>query len=645
MNIEALARKLAPHSLLAQVALESDAKSWGSSLINYIQSKASELGLNDDANQKSIAVVDGEFIIKFPQDEDLKVVLQRQVDGIRWLKSKQHWHVRVSLLNAEAIKHFGEVNNFQMDFTASEAIESLLNTAQANLKGSHSPASTFALREGFGVTLRPYQLAGVEYANRARRTFIADDMGIGKTFQALATVYHNDAFPCLVISPASYKYGWEKEIKRALPNHSVLVCDSKSHIQYSLLWSTYSIFVVNYDLLCSGWDGEDKKNITLSDLALKFKERGIKSIIADESLQIMNDKSQRGMACAQLAEGVELRLALNGTPADHRPSDLIGQLVFLDRLKDFGSAWKFKKQFCDLKQVNIRGKLVWQAKGATDGKRLGESLRSTCMIRRMKKDVLTELPDKTNITLSVDLENRKTYESAEADVVAFVRQLALKDQNYRQTLKHLSIAEQEVAMNAYANSKERKALRGQALTKFNILKKVSSQGKRAQTLEWIQNFQQTGNKLVVFAFFIETQEWLVEQFPGCAKVLGEMHPLKRTEEVTRFQEDPNCNLIVCSLMAASTAITLTAASDMLRVELPWGPGHMKQSEDRLHRDTQKNAVMIYDLIARDSVEEDNFELIDQKRKVGEEIFDGEYNKDENYIEVLMDRLLQKRGIK
>lgn len=643
MNIEQLARKLAPHSLLAQVALESDARSWGSSLINYIQSKASELGLNDDANQKSIAVVDGEFIIKFPADEDLKVVLQRQVDGIRWLKSKQHWHVKASLLNAEAVKHFAEVNNFVLDYAATQAIEDILSQAKKNLEGSHQSVSSFRLKDGFEISLRGYQVAGVEYATRVNKALIADEPGIGKTFQALASVHHLDALPCLVISPKSYLYGWEAEIRRALPHASILVCDTKSHIQYSLLWSTYDFYIVNYDILSDGWDGEDKKNIKLTDLAQAFKDRGLKGIIADESHYVKNPTAQRSIASYLLADGCTVRLALTGTPVDNRPVELIGQLMLIDRLRDFGSAWKFKVRYCAAKQKMIKGRLTWDYSGSSNMKELGDLLRSSCMIRRLKKDVLTELPDKQNVVLPVEIDNRKEYDAAEFDVVQFVRQLALKDAAYRQTLGHLSSNEQELAMLAYANSKERKAQRALALTKFNVLKKTASKGKMRHIVEWGNNFLESGNKLVIFAFYIETQKKLVEAFPGCATVLGEMSPELRFKEVERFQMDSSCNVIICSLMAAAEAITLTASSDVLLAELPWSPGRKTQAEDRLHRVTQKNAVTVYDMLARDTIEEENYQMIEDKRKVCEAILDGTYNADENYIELMMDKLLKKRG--
>jgi SWI/SNF-related matrix-associated actin-dependent regulator of chromatin subfamily A-like protein 1 len=644
MNIKELAQKLAPHSMLAQVALESDAKSWGSSLVSYLQTKANELGLNDDANQKSIAVVDGEFIIKFPADEDLKVVLQRQVDGIRFSKAK-NWHVKVSMLNAEAVKHFGEVNNFHFDHTASQAISDLIDQSRQNLKGSHVLTSSFALKPGFDITLRGYQNAAVEYALAVERALIADPCGVGKTFSALGLVHETDSLPALIICPASYKFGWRKEIQRALPHASILVCDSKSHIQHSLLWSTYDFYIVNYDLLSDRWDGEDKKNIILSDLALAFKERGLKAIVSDEGFYIKNPTAQRTIAACKLAEGVKYRLVLNGTPLDNRPKELIGQLMFLDRLKDFGSAWKFKKRFCGLTQKMIKGRLTWDDSGASDTKALGEILRSTCMIRRVKKDVLTELPDKQNVLLPVEIENRKTYDEAEYDVVAFVRQVALKDANYRQSLTGMTMTEQDAAMVAYANSKERKAMRAQALTKFNVLKKVASQGKMKHIQEWTENFLAGGEKLVIFAFFIETQEALKKLFPGCACVMGEMSSEKRFHQVERFQNDPECKVIVCSISAAAEAITLHASSDVLMVELPWSPGKKTQCEDRCHRDGQKNAVTVYDLIAERTIEEEILDMIEQKRKVGEAILDGTYDDDTNYVEEMMDRLLKKRGAK
>lgn len=641
MIIEELAKKLAPHSMLAQVALESPASSWGNSLISYIKTKAAELGLNEESN-KTISHVDGEFIVKFPADEDMKIILQRQVEGIRFVKAKNHWHVKASLLNAEAMRHFGDVNGFTFDESAMAAIQAILDTAQENLKGSHVLAAEFRMPADFAIQLRPYQMAGVEYALRVKDCLIADAMGIGKTFQAIATIHAAAAYPCLVIPPASAKINWEKEIRRALPQAQVLVCNSRAHVQYALLFGQYDFYIVNYDLLSAGWDSEDKKNVKLSDLALAIEARGIQGIIADESHYVKSETAQRSHAAWRLAEPCKVRLALTGTPVENRPKDLIGQLKFINRLKDFGSSNKFKKRYCDQKQEIMRGRPVWTANGATNTKELGDILRSTCMIRRKKKDVLTDLPPKQITTIEVELDNRKEYEAAEFDVVQFVRQLALQDQAYRQTLGHLSREEQELAMLAYANTKERKAKRAQQLTKFNVLKKLESKGKMVHVKEWINNFldEDDEEKLVVFAFYIETQQELKKLYPDFECVLGDMNPTARGKAVERFQTDPKVRGIICSITAAAEAINLFAASHCLTIELPYTASKKEQSEDRLHRSGQTKMVNIWDMIGINSIAVDNYAALAEKKNAADEILEGNWTED-NYLNAITDKLLAR----
>ena len=213
--------------------------------------------------------------------------------------------------------------------------------------------------------LHPFQRAGVRYALERRRTFIADEQGLGKTVQALATLELDDAFPAAVVCPASMKLTWERETHIWLPNRTVAVLDGRTGDTWSGDAAKADIVVFNYDIL----------EAHLAELAA----RGLRALILDESHYVKNPRARRTKAALELAERLPadaLRLGLTGTPILNRPEELVAQLRVLGRLQDFGSGARLTRRF--------------RAAGSDD--RLHWNLRAHCYVRRTKKQVLPQLP-------------------------------------------------------------------------------------------------------------------------------------------------------------------------------------------------------------------------------------------------------------
>ncbi|MDP9135722.1 MAG: SNF2-related protein, partial [Actinomycetota bacterium] len=185
-----------------------------------------------------------------------------------------------------------------------------------------------------GGELHPFQRAGVRYALARRRTFIADEQGLGKTVQALATLEADDAFPAVVVCPASMKLTWEREAGIWLPERRVAVLDGRTAATWSEATAQAEILVLNYDIL-------EAHLRRLLDAAPR-------ALILDESHYVKNPRAGRTKAALELASGLPddaLRLALTGTPILNRPDELIAQLRVLGRLREFGSGARLSRRF------------------------------------------------------------------------------------------------------------------------------------------------------------------------------------------------------------------------------------------------------------------------------------------------------------
>src|SRR3954454_21878183 len=228
-----------------------------------------------------------------------------------------------------------------------------------------------------GGELRPFQRAGVEYALQSRRLFLADEQGLGKTVEALAALEEDDAYPAVVVCPASLKLNWEREAAHWLPHRTLhVVVGTGKAIPRA------DITVLNYEIVHA-----QRERLALSRP---------KALILDESHYVKNPQAKRTRAVRRLAEQLPegaLKVCLTGTPVMNHPDELISQLRIIGRLEEFGSGARFKRRF----------------QGAGAEERIHWHLRRTCFVRRLKKDVLPQLPEKRQVVVPVALENEKEY--------------------------------------------------------------------------------------------------------------------------------------------------------------------------------------------------------------------------------------------
>ena len=444
---------------------------------------------------------------------------------------------------------------------------------------------------GLGGELHPFQRAGVRYALARRRTFIADEQGLGKTVQALATIESDGAFPAVVVCPASMKLVWEREAKHWLPRRKVAILGGRTDDVWTEETAEAEIIVLNYDIL--DWHAD------------KLIELEPRALVLDESHYVKNARAARTKAALELAGQLPddaLRLALTGTPILNRAEELVSQLRVLGRLKDFGSGARLTRRF--------------RSAGSDD--RLHWNLRAHCYVRRTKQQVLPQLPAKRHDTVPVLLSNEHEYRLAERDVIAWLQSLPLD----------LRTIDAKVAA----------ALRAEQLVRLNNLRQLAARGKLPTALAWVADFLESGEPIVVFAEHIATQRAVMERFPDALHIFGSDTAPARQRAVDGFQDPDGPQLIVCSLKAASQGITLTRASNVAFLELDWTPARHDQAEDRLHRIGQDSAVTAWYLLAPNTIDETMAELLERKRSLIDAVTDGEVRDEERLVDAVVREL-------
>jgi SWI/SNF-related matrix-associated actin-dependent regulator of chromatin subfamily A-like protein 1 len=442
-----------------------------------------------------------------------------------------------------------------------------------------------------GGELHPFQRAGVRYALDRRRTFIADEQGLGKTVQSLAALEADGAFPAVVVCPASVKLNWEREARHWLPGRSVAVLDGRTDAAWTAEVESAEIVVLNYDILEAHLD--------------HLVERGPRALIFDESHYVKNPQAQRTKAALELAAALPsdaLRLALTGTPILNRPEELVAQLRALGRLGEFGSGARLTRRF--------------RSAGSDD--RLHWNLRARCYVRRTKQQVLPQLPSKRHDTVPILLSNEHDYRLAEQDVIAWLQSLPLD----------LGTIDAKVAA----------ALRAEQLVRLNNLRQLAAGGKLPTALAWINDFLASDEPLVVFAEHIAVQRAVIDRFPESVHILGSDSATNRQRAVDAFQSEDGPQLIVCSMKAASQGLTLTRASNVAFLELDWTPARHDQAEDRLHRIGQDSAVTAWYLLAPNTIDETMAELLERKRNVINAVTDGQVRDEERLVDAVVREL-------
>ena len=503
------------------------------------------------------------FVVKFAYNEKILNFIHT-INGRQWHQDGKYWLIPVNLFTVSKIKQLKD--SFQ--FVACNLTKKRINSLNEPSVELEHPDKF----EKLGGKLRPFQKIAVEFIIKIRKVIIGDQMGLGKTIEAIAAIHYEDAYPALIVCPSSVKLNWEKEINKWTPDKTICVINGRSN--KGLPVSDY--YIINYDIL-----NHNKRLL---------KTINFKVGVVDESQFCKNPQTGRTRAVLEVFEKIELRILLTGTPIRNKPSELIPQLRLVNRLEDFGGWWRFAQRYCNA----YEGPWGWDISGASNVEELNRILRSLCYIRRTKKEVLTELPNKTRSYVPVEINNRKEYESVKKDITVW-----------------------------YNEKSRTRSVLGQTLVKLEALKQVVAKGKLEVAINWISDFLSTEEKLVVFAHHRTIVDSIYEKFKKVAtKLQGGMENKEKQKAIDSFQNDSETKLIVVSILAGGIGINLTAASNALFIEQAWSPADLSQAEDRLHRIGQRFSVNYYYLIGKNTVDEMIANLIEKKRLVVDGVTEG-----------------------
>lgn len=474
------------------------------------------------------------------------------------------------------------------------------------------------LKHNLRVEPYEYQREGICFGLEHKRIIIGDEPGLGKTLQSIGIVDTANAYPCLVICPSSLKINWQREFEK-FTDKSALVLDNNVRTTWGYLLSmgVHQVAIVNYESLRKFfvWDIRGGKQFRLKDVVFNPQIQAFKSIIIDESHRVKDPSAQQTIFTKGLSVGKDWCILLSGTPVVNRPEDLIAQLSIMNRLGEFGGRAKFIADYC----TDPKDKT---AEPAVPLSELSRQLYDTCMIRREKAKVLPQLPDKTRVDLYIEISNDKEYNLAAEDLAAYLQE-------------YTECTDWEI----------RRKMRMVALVRFMTLRSLATKGKIAQAVDFIRTFLDSGKKLIVFCSLHEIVDELQKVFPRAVTVTGRDSAVSKQASVDAFQNNPNVQLIICSIKAAGVGLTLTAASDVAFIELAWTYADCCQCEDRAHRIGQKDNVTCYYLLGRGTIDHTIYRLIHRKKSIANEIMnaDDEIPTDEMYFNELVKSFLNTSG--
>jgi SWI/SNF-related matrix-associated actin-dependent regulator 1 of chromatin subfamily A len=530
--------------------------------------------------------------LAFPYDPVL-VRAVKTIDGAKFSPQTRTWLIPAAQ-TADAVT-FARSFDLPVDAALAAAADAEAGR-RADLAAASRAHDADILLPAAGGDLLPFQRAGVAYALRARRCFIADEMGLGKTAQSLVTLEAADAFPAVVVCPATLVLNWAKESNQWLPGRSVRVITDRKAEPVA---SPADVTIVGWSNL-SHW----QKTLTFAN-----------AVVYDESHYAKNPTAQRTKAAVALARTVPddgIILCLTGTPITNRPAEFAPQLDILGHLKELGGRWAFYRRFCGAFRDRFGH---WHIDGASNLTELHERLREKCYIRRTKADVLTELPPITHVPVVVTTDPKlmREYAKAEADIARYMAERA------REIAQELGQNPNSAAVRARLAAEA-----NEHLVRISALRRIAALAKMPAIVEWVESRIDAGAKVVLAAHHRDVVDALADRFGGL-KIQGGMSVDEVEAHKAAFQTRSavDAPVIVLSIQAAKTGHTLTAAHDVGFVELPWTPADVDQTIARVYgRLSDLHGATATYLLADGTIDETIFRLIGQKRQVVDAATDG-----------------------
>tara|TARA_R110000744_G_scaffold305007_1_gene413354 strand:- start:6428 stop:8392 length:1965 start_codon:yes stop_codon:yes gene_type:complete len=423
---------------------------------------------------------------------------------------------------------------------------------EAAVEASRATDATIDIPSPDGLEYLPFQRAGIAYALGRDATLFGDEMGLGKTIQAIGVCNATRPETVLIVCPASLKLNWRNELQRWLVDERRIDIVNGGGEVFP---SQPDIVIINYDVLAKH--------------AADLHGRTWGLVVFDEAHYCKNPKAKRTKAA--LAINAERKLVLTGTPIPNRPVEIQSIAGYLAPSR-FGNFFAFAKRYCAATQTRHG----WDFSGSSNLPELQEQLRSSVMVRRLKADVLDELPPKQRQVIVLD------------------------GGDYKEELRVQELAEAEAETTSpridfEGLSRERHLM---ALAKVPAI---------------LDHLKAIDHSVVVFAHHKDVIAALASEL-DCVTLTGDHTTEERQAAVESFQRG-DVQHFIGSIGAAGVGITLTRASHVVFAELDWVPGNLSQCEDRCHRIGQRDSVLVQHLVVDESIDARQVELVVAKQGV------------------------------
>ncbi|MEO2237248.1 MAG: DEAD/DEAH box helicase, partial [Candidatus Poseidoniia archaeon] len=405
---------------------------------------------------------------------------------------------------------------------AARAMKVRLLTKTRTLLASRASGAAVGAPSPDGYEYLPYQRAAIAFGMSHPSVLIADEMGPGKTIEALGIINTDPKVKrVLIVCPASLKLNWARECERWLVDRGTVGIAGKTFPEDA------DVVIINYDIL-GKWKSKLRKTFDV--------------LVADECHYVKNKEAKRSKALYGVK--AKRKLFLTGTPILNRPVEL-WTIVSSLAPEEFDHFWTFAKRYCK----PVKNRFGWEFTGATNLDELHERLRSTIMVRRTKAQVLPDLPPK----------RRQVIELASDHIAGLIAVEAEAWKEHQTRLKELRALTRS---GGEPNEKQLEQMRAGINAAFGDLAKLrqaTALAKVPLVVEYMKSVLEDAGKLVVFAHHRAVVAELAEPFGDAAVTLtGSDSTESRQASVDRFQEDPTCTIFIGSITAAGFGLTLTA---------------------------------------------------------------------------------------
>lgn len=446
-----------------------------------------------------------------------------------------------------------------------------------------------------GLSYLPFQRAGIKFASD-KNALVADSPGLGKTIMAAGVINEHPEYEnILVICPASLKLNWERELTKWLVHpRSIGIANGKNLPEADVL-------IINFDVV--------SKHVE------ELRKRDWSLLIVDEAHYLKNPKAARTKTILGAKGGIEAKhkIFLTGTPIVNRPKELFTLINALDPAR-WKSFFPFAMRYCNATQ----NRWGWDFDGASNLEELQERLRSSIMIRRLKEEVLTELPPKRRQVIELPVEDASARALVGEELASWKKRGEIIEK------LNLALTLAKVSENIEEYREAMRNLKEGISAQFTEMSKLRQQVALLKVPYVVEHVQNVENKVVIFAHHRAVVEALREELGAAAVSLSGGDPVeKRQAAVDAFQNDPKITYFIGSIQAAGVGITLTASSHVVFAELDWVPGNVSQAEDRCHRIGQHDSVLVQHLVLSKSLDAVLAQTLIDKQEVIDRALDRE----------------------